>query len=199
MFIGVVKDTGIVEQTEPELIIKVNSHSSVEIEIESHLAVNGRVLKVSSKDDNNQVSRLKFSTSNLNQSKSYRSSEKVNLERAVCLGEEIPGVFFYGIPTGLVELVSQELLADGNCLMKVSFEDDLVNYLSIMDVVCLDGILVQIIDIDNYLLSFNVYPNTLKITNLGEKKLGNKLSIELDPLTIKVAKIFQKQQKFNFK
>ncbi|MGL5835756.1 MAG: Lumazine-binding protein, partial [Waterburya sp.] len=115
------------------------------------------------------------------------------------LGEEIPGVFFYGIPTGLVELVSQELLSDGNCLMKVSFEDDLVNYLSIMDVVCLDGILVQIIDIDNYLLSFNVYPNTLKITNLGEKKLGNKLSIELDPLTIKVAKIFQKQQKFNFK
>ncbi|PSB06631.1 Lumazine-binding protein [Pleurocapsa sp. CCALA 161] len=193
MFIGVVKDTGIVEQTEPELIIKVDSDSSVEIEIESHLAVNGRVLKVSSIDDNNQVSRLKFFNSNLNQSKSYLPPEKVNLERAVRLGEEIPGAFFYGIPTGLVELVSQELLSDGNVIMKVSFEDDLVNYLSVLDVVCLDGVLVQIIDIDNYLLSFNVYPNTLKITNLGEKKSGNKLSIELDPLTIKVAKIFQKQ------
>ncbi len=192
MFIGVIKDTGIIEQTEPELVIKVDSDLGVEIKIESHIAVNGRVLKVSSKDDNNEVTRLKFYDSNLNQPKSYLPQEKVNLEKAVCLGEEIPGTFFYGIPTGLVEVVSRELLSDGNEEMKVSFENNLVNYLSVMDQVCLDGILLQIIDIDNYLLSFNVYPNTLKITNLGEKQPGNKLSIELDPLILKIAKILQK-------
>ncbi len=38
----------------------------------------------------------------------------------------------------------------------------------------------------------NVYPNTLKTTNLGEKQPGNQLSIELDPVIIKIAKIFQK-------
>lgn len=192
MFIGVIKDTGIVEQTEPELVIKFNLDLAVKIEIESYIAINGRTLKVLSKDNNNDVSRLKFYSSNLNQSESYLPQEKVNLEQAVCLGEEIPGAFFYGIPTGLVEIVSKESLPNGNCLMKVSFEDDLINYLSIMDQVCLDGVLVQIIDIDNYIFSFNVYSNTLKITNLGEKQLGNKLSIELDPLVLKIAKIFQK-------
>ncbi|MEM7760969.1 MAG: hypothetical protein AAF298_22985 [Cyanobacteria bacterium P01_A01_bin.40] len=192
MFIGVIIDTGIVEQTEPKLVIKVDSDLADEIKIESHVAIDGRALRVSSKEDNNEFSLLKFYDSNLNQPENYQPQKKVNLEKAVCLGEEIPGTFFYGIPTGLVELVAREILSDGNLLMKVSFENNLVNYLSVMDQVCLDGVLVQIIDMDNYLLSFNIYPNTLKITNLGEKQPGNKLSIELDPLTSKIAKIFQK-------
>ena len=187
MFIGVIKNTGIVEQTEPELVIKVDSDASAGIEIKSQLAINGRVLKVLSKDFNNEVSRLKFYNSNLNQSQSYLPQEKVNLEPAVRLGEEIPGIFFYGIPTGLVKLVSKELLSNGNLLMKVLFENNLVNYLSVMDCVCLHGILLQIIDIDNHLISFNIYFNTLKTTSLREKQSGT-LNIELDPFIL---------QKFN--
>ena len=40
MFTGVIKNTGIVEQTEPELVIKVDSDAFAEIEIKSHIAVN---------------------------------------------------------------------------------------------------------------------------------------------------------------
>ena len=76
--------------------------------------------------------------------------------------------------------------------MKVSFENNLVKYLSVMDQVCLNGALLQIVDIDNHLLSFNIYPNTLKMTNLGEKQPGDKLSIEIDPSTSKIAQIFEK-------
>ena len=75
--------------------------------------------------------------------------------------------------------------------MKVSFESNLVDYLSVTDCVCLDGIFLQIIDIDNYLLSFNVYSSTIETTSLGEKQ-SETLNIELDPLTLKIAKIFQK-------
>ena len=192
MFIGVIKDTGVVEQINPELIVKVDLDLAAEIKIESHVALDGRVLRVSSKEDNINFSRLKFYASNLNQTQNYLPQRKVNLERAVCLGEEIPGTFFYGIPTGLVELVSREILSDGNLEMKVSFENNLVKYLSVMDQVCLNGALLQIVDIDNHLLSFNIYPNTLKMTNLGEKQPGDKLSIEIDPSTSKIAQIFEK-------
>jgi riboflavin synthase len=191
MFIGVIKDTGIVEQIEPELVIKVDSDFAAEIEIKSHIAINGRVLRVLSKDVNNEVNYLKFYNSNLYQFKNYLPQEKVNLEPAVRLGEEIPGTFFYGIPTGLAKLVSQESLSNGNLLMKVSFESDLVDYLSVMDCVCLDGIFLQIIEISNHFLSFNVYSSTLETTSLREKQSGT-LSIELDPLTLKIAKIFQR-------
>lgn len=191
MFIGIIKNTGIVEQTEPELVIKVDSDLTAEIEVGSHIAVNGRVLRVLSKNVNNEVSYLKFYNSNLNQPQSYLPQEKVNLEPAVRLGEEIPGTFFYGIPTGIVELISRDKLSNGNLLMKVSFESNLVNYLSIMDCVCLDGIFLQIIDLDNYLISFNIYSSTIQTTSLREKQSGT-LNIELDPFTLKIAKIFQK-------
>ena len=98
MFTGAIKGTGIVEQIEPELIIKVDSDLAAAIEIKSHLAVNGLILRVRSKDVNHEVSRLKFYSSNLNHAKNYSPDEKVNLEPAVRLGEEIPGTFFYGIP-----------------------------------------------------------------------------------------------------
>lgn len=191
MFIGIIKNTGIVEQTEPELVIKVDSDLTAEIEVGSHIAVNGRVLRVLSKNVNNEVSYLKFYNSNLNQSQSYLPQEKVNLEPAVRLGEEIPGTFFYGIPTGIVELISRDKLSNGNLLMKVSFESNLVNYLSIMDCVCLDGIFLQIIDLDNHFISFNIYSSTIQTTSLREKQSGT-LNIELDPFTLKIAKIFQK-------
>ena len=191
MFTGVIKDTGIVEQTEPELVIKVDSDFAAAIEVKSHIAINGRVLRVLSKDITNEVGRLKFYNSNLNQSKSYLPQEKVNLEPAVRLGEEIPGTFFYGITTGIVKLISKDNLSNGNLLMKVSFESNLVNYLSVKDCVCLDGIFLQIIDVDSHLLSFNVYSSTLKTTNLREKQSGS-LNIELDPFTLKIAKIFSK-------
>ena len=192
MFIGLIKDTGIVEQIEPELIIKIPSDLAAEIKIESHLAIDGRVLRVSLKEDKNNFSLLKFYASNLNQAKNYWPQKKVNLERALRLGEEIPGTFFYGIPNGLVKLVSRERLPSEKFLIKVSFENDLIKYLSVMDQVCLDGVLLQVIDIDNYLLSFNIYSNTLKITNLGEKEPGDLLSLELDPLTTKIARILPK-------
>lgn len=191
MFIGIIKNTGIVEQTEPELVIKVDSDLTAEIEVGSHIAVNGRVLRVLSKNVNNEVSYLKFYNSNLNQPQSYLPQEKVNLEPAVRLGEEIPGTFFYGIPTGIVELISRDKLSNGNLLMKVSFESNLVNYLSIMDCVCLDGIFLQIIDLDNHIISFNIYSSTIQTTSLREKQSGT-LNIELDPFTLKIAKIFQK-------
>lgn len=193
MFIGLIKDTGVAAQTEPELIIKVNSIFAAEIEVGSHLAVNGIVLRVSAKDEAN---RLTFHKSNLNKSTNYLIRERVNLEPAVRLGEEIPGTFFYGIPTGTVELVAKDSLADGGLSIQVSLADNLTNYLSVKDIACLNGIFMQIVDLGNRLLSFNVYPNTLKVTNIGEKQIGDKLNIEFDPIVVKVARIMQK---FNLK
>lgn len=50
MFIGLIKNTGIVEQIDLELILKISSDLAAEIKIESHLAIDGRVLRVSLKN-----------------------------------------------------------------------------------------------------------------------------------------------------
>lgn len=112
------------------------------------------------------------------------------------MGGKISGTAFYGIPTGIAKLVSKDSLGNGGLSIKVSFTDDLVNFLSVMDIAYSDGVFTQIVDLENRLLSFNVYLNILKVTNIGEKQIGDKLNLEFDPVVIKVAKILQK---FNLK
>ncbi len=192
MFIGLIKETGIIEQIKPELIIKISSDFASEIKVESHLSVDGRVLRVLSQEDKDRFSCLKFYPSNLNQFQNYSLQKQVNLEPAVRLGDEIPGTFFYGIPTGFVKFISMERLSEERFLMKVSFENDLIEYLSVMDSVSLNGALLQVIDIKDDLLSFNIYSTTFKTTTFKKNKPGDLLNIELDPITAKIARIFKK-------
>ena len=87
---------------------------------------------------------LNISASNLNKVSTLVPKRKVNLERAIRLGEEIPGAFFYGVPSGQVKVMSLEMLSNEKLIMKTSFENGLLNYLSVGDQVCLDGVLLQI-------------------------------------------------------
>lgn len=197
MFTGFIKETGIIEQVNSiesgaELIIRISPQFAAEIGIKSHIAIDGRVLTVLHKEEHTNFSFLKFYASNLNKVKTYLPQRRVNLERAMRLGEEIPGTFFYGIPSGQVKVISLENLAEGKSIIKVSFEDDLINYLSVKEQVCLDGVLLQIKEIVEELLGFELYPNTLSLTNLGERQLGDLLSLEIDPFLAKISRIFNK-------
>ena len=149
MFTGYIKETGIIEQVNSiesgaELMIQISPQFAAEIQIKSHIAIDGKVLTVLDKEDHNNFSFLKFYASNLNKVSTFVPKKRVNLERAMRLGEEIPGAFFYGVPSGQVKVISLEMLSKGKSIMKVSFEDVLRNYLSVGDQACLNGVLLQI-------------------------------------------------------
>ena len=197
MFTGYIKETGIIEQVNSiesgaELTIKISPQLAAEIQIKSHIAIDGRVLTVLDKEDHTNFSFLKFYASNLNKVATLVPKRKVNLERAIRLGEEIPGAFFYGVPSGQVKVMSLEMLSNEKLIMKTSFEDVLLNYLSVGDQVCLDGVLLQIKELTAHLIGFELYPNTLSLTNLGERQVGDLLWIEIDPFIAKISRIFEK-------
>ncbi len=199
MFTGFIKETGIVEQVNPvesgtELIIQISPQLAPEIQIDSYIAVDGRILRVLHKENNTDFSLLKLYASHVNDLTNYLPKIKVNLERAIRLGEEIPGTFFYGFPSEQVKIISIEKLPALTSIMRVSFENILLKYLSTNDQVCLDGVSLQIRNIEADLLDFELYPNTLSGTNLGERKPGDLLSLEIDPFTKKIARIFEKLQ-----
>ena len=68
----------------------------------------------------------------------------------------------------------------------------MLNYLSVGDQVCLDGVLLQIKELTAHLIGFELYPNTLSLTNLGERQVGDLLWIEIDPFIAKISRIFEK-------
>ena len=197
MFTGFIKETGIVEQVNPvesgvQLMIKISPQFAPEIQVDSYISVDGRALKVLHKGKSTDFSLLKLYASRINDLTNYLPQRRVNLERAIRLGEEIPGAFFYGVSSGQVKVISIEKSSSFTSMIKVSFEDSLSKYLSINDQVCLDGVSLQIRNIKADLLDFELYPNTMSVTNLGERKLGDLLSLEIDPFTAKIARIFAK-------
>ncbi len=197
MFTGYIKETGIIEQVNPiesgaELIIQISPQFAAEIQIKSHIAIDGKVLTVLDKEDRTNFGFLKFYASNLKKVATLLPQRKVNLERAMRLGEEIPGAFFYGVPSGQVKVISLEMLSNGKSMMKVSFEDVLMKYLSVGDQACLDGVLLQIKELSADLMGFELYPSTLSLTNLGERQVGDLLWIEIDPFIAKIGRIFEK-------
>ena len=194
MFTGFIKETGLIEQVTPlesgaELMIKIDPQFAAEIPLQSHLAIDGRVFTVLHKEEDNHFSYLKFYASNFAKVKTYLPHRQVNLERALRFGDELPGTFFYGLPSGVVQVTALEMLSNGKSMMTVSFEDNLSNFLSVQDQVCLDGVLLQIKEINTHLLSFELYPHTLSVTNLGARQVGDLLWIEIEPLIVKISRI----------
>ena len=196
MFTGIIKQTGSIQQLIPsgtgiELTIQVSHQFAREVEKQSHISIDGKVLTVVDKQDYPDHSLLKFYLSSAKVT-NFHLSRMINVERAIQSGEEIPGIFFYGLVSAYVQLVEQQKLADGKVLMTVLFENYLIKYLSVNDQVCIDGVLLLIKNIRNDHLSFELYPHTLQLTNLHERVVGDLLRLEVDPITVKVARIFEK-------
>ncbi len=156
MFTGFIKDTAIIDKIQSlesgiELTIKVPHQFGQKILVKSHISLNGQVFTVFDKQENNDAVLLSFYLSNSRKLSSYKHQEKINIEKAISLGEELPGTWFYGV-------------------------------------------LLQIRKMTASSLFFELYPETLKLTNLGNKQEGSLINIEVDPIVKKVGQIMERLQ-----
>lgn len=197
MFTGLIKETGIIERIKftdsgGELFIKISPLLASEIHPKSHIAIDGKVLTVLDQEDSLDFSILKFYHSHPEHLNSHSTPVKVNLERAIRFGEEIPGALFYGIPSGKVKIISLQTIAENKLKMEVSWDNELIQYLDQLDQVCLNGVLLQIKEKVNQSMFFELYPETLNLTNFAERNVGEYLNIEIDPMVKKVAQVLAK-------
>ena len=65
-----------------------------------------------------------------------------------------------------------------------------MNYLSVGDQACFNGVLLQIKELNTDVIGFELYPETLRLTNLGERQVGDLLWIEIDPFIAKISRIY---------
>ena len=174
-----------------ELIISATFELTNTLEIKSNLAIDGQVFTISNKTQNLDSYLLHFYVSSPNKLTIYWLDKRVNLERAVRLGEELPGSLFSGMPSGKAKVVSLKQIASERWQIVVDWDNFLLKYLNSKDQVCLDGVLLRIAQIFNSSIFFELYGETLKRTNLGERKQGDLINIEVEPMLKKIAQIFE--------
>ena len=108
-----------------------------------------------------------------------RYTEKVNIERALRIGDRLGGHFVTGHVDGVGAIKEKKQSAD-QCTMSFSVEKKFTDMMIGKGSVAVDGISLTIIDVSDGVFSVALIPYTLVSTTLGFKRVGDQVNIEID-------------------
>ena len=118
----------------------------------------------------------------------WRAGTRVNLERALSLGDEIGGHLVTGHIDG-VALV-EGAAAEGQSLrLTLRCPADLSRFVASKGSVTLDGVSLTVNEVDGDMFGINLIPHTLACTTLGACAVGRRLNLEVDLIARYLARL----------
>lgn len=198
MFTGLVSDIGeILELTQRgDLRVRIGTYYDVDtIEIGASIACDGVCLTVVDLGKTNR-SWFEVEASAETVSKTtlgiWKLDDKVNLERALKLGDELGGHIVSGHVDGTAQVVYMEQIGDST---QVTFEapSDLARFIAPKGSVTLNGTSLTVNAVDGTRFEVNFIPHTKKVTTWGQVAKGDWVNIEIDTLARYVARLAEMQ------
>lgn len=183
MFTGLIEDTGRVagfrRQGEAGVLVIETALPTADIAIGDSVAVNGACLTVTEKGSTS----LTFDVSPESMSRttigSVRNGNRVNLERALRLGDRLGG----HIVSGHIDCVGQLSRSEersGNHQLHFTLPPEHGRYLVEKGSVTIDGISLTVNAVTRDGFSVNIIPHTFAKTTLSLLKAGDRVNIETD-------------------
>ena len=121
-----------------------------------------------------------------------RTGEKVNLEKALKMGERLGGHFVTGHIDG-VGIIKKKIKEGDTFLFEIEASDEIMNYIIPKGSVTLDGISLTVVDFSKNRFSVSIIPHTLEVTTLGLKKVGDRVNLEADMIGKYVVKLMKEK------
>lgn len=120
----------------------------------------------------------------------WQPATKLNLERALRLGDELGGHMVSGHVDGIAELTARDDLPD---MARLTFRApvELARFIAPKGSVALDGVSLTVNTVDGNLFSVLIIPHTLQVTTFGSLKLGARLNIEVDLMARYAARLLE--------
>lgn len=117
---------------------------------------------------------------------------RINLERAMRLGDELGGHIVSGHVDGVGELISRTTDGDSQ---RYTFRapENLAKYLAAKGSVTIDGVSLTVNDVAGAEFGVNLIPHTQTVTSLGTLQAGAKVNLEIDMLARYVARLMGKE------
>ncbi|WP_444463212.1 riboflavin synthase [Rhodobacter capsulatus] len=132
-----------------------------------------------------QISAETVSKTNLG---SWTVGKRINLERALKVGDELGGHIVSGHVDGVAEITA---LRDEGESTRFSFRAPgaLAKYIAPKGSVALDGASLTVNEVDGCSFGINIIPHTKAVTTFGAAKVGDKVNLEIDTLARYVARL----------
>jgi riboflavin synthase len=123
----------------------------------------------------------------------WRRGAKLNLERALRLGDELGGHMVSGHVDGIAEVVSRDDFIDS---VGLSFRvpTALARFIAPKGSVALDGISLTVNAVDRDAFSVLIIPHTLQVTTIGALQPGDRVNLEVDQMARYAARLLDHPQ-----
>ena len=106
----------------------------------------------------------------------------LNIERSMRLGDELGGHILSGHVMGTAEIIGSTIVGEGVDL-RVSIPDGCAPFILEKGYIAVDGMSLTIGKCDEESFSLHIIPETLRITTLDKKGVGDRVNIEIDSRT----------------
>ncbi len=200
MFTGLIETIGILKTRElkgKEGVLKIMPIKAFSnLKYGESIAVNGTCLTLSELPEKSNgiltfnVLSESFKRTNLG---SIELGCKVNLERALAVGDRLGGHIIQGHVDAVGKVV--EWKKEGrDSILKVSYPDELKPFFINRGSVALDGTSLTIVELTDNFFSVHLIPTTLEETCLGDRKAGDLINVETDVLGKYVQRLLMFQQ-----
>jgi riboflavin synthase len=111
--------------------------------------------------------------------KHWTTGTKLNLERALKIGDELGGHIVAGHADGIAAIVSRDDLPD-MARFELSTTRELARFVAPKGSVTLDGVSLTVNMVQDVQFSVLIIPHTLAVTTLGGWRAGAEVNIEVD-------------------
>ena len=113
---------------------------------------------------------------------SLKIGDRVNIERAAKIGDEIGGHMVSGHVSGVVTIKQVEM-PEGDHIVTFVCDTAWMPYIFPKGFISLDGCSLTIVDVGTTEFTVHLIPETLARTTFGIKKAGDTVNMEIDPMT----------------
>ncbi|WP_171120996.1 MULTISPECIES: riboflavin synthase [unclassified Ruegeria] len=191
MFTGIVTDVGTVTELDQQGDLRARiktAYDTVGIDIGASIASDGVCLTVIALGDDwydVQISAETVSKTNLD---SWQVGKRVNLERALKVGDELGGHIVSGHVDGVAEVVAVEDEGDST-RVTLRAPKDLARFIAPKGSVALNGTSLTVNDVAGCDFGINFIPHTKEVTTWGGVSVGDKVNLEIDTLARYVARL----------
>ncbi len=191
MFTGIITDIGSVKAISGEGDVRFDINTTFvmdDVAIGASIACAGVCLTVIEKGQGWFAVQASDETLQKTTLGDWKADTKINLERALKLGDELGGHIVSGHVDGVAHVVSTQAIGDS---MKIDFEAprDLAAFVAQKGSATIDGVSLTVNDVNDCNFSVNIIPHTQSETTLGKLIEGDRVNLEIDVLARYVARL----------
>ncbi len=188
MFTGIITDIGTIESVEQRGDLRVRiatAFDTTTVDLGASISCSGVCLTVIDKGPGWFTVDVSGETVSRSAQGQWSQGRKLNLERAMKLGDELGGHIVTGHVDGVAEVASIAAAGDSR-VIAFRLARDLAPFVAAKGSVTVDGVSLTVNTVadsaDGTTFTVNVIPHTQAVTTLGALEAGQAVNIEIDVL-----------------